>query len=357
MKLVMTLLARDEADIVDAQIAFHLGVGVDFVIATDNRSEDGTTEILERYEREGVLHLIREDGDDLRQSEWVTRMARLAATEFEADWILNSDADEFWWPRGRSFREILSAVPEHFGVIRGAWRNFVPRPEDEPFFAERMTTRLCTTTYLDVPMATVLKSVHRAAPDVRVGRGNHEAFAEGLVPLRGWYPIEILHFPVRSREQCRRKYVTQFLTLARNPDKGTPAPIVEGYNASVAGRFDEFYEPLVLHDDELELGLARGDFVVDTRLRDVLRRLAASAGPERGFALPGEHELAVELGRPPLEDDALFASEVSVIPESDFAETQGDRASDLEARISRLERRAWPVRSLASLGRRSGLAR
>ena len=51
MKLVMTLLVRNEADIVDAQIAFHLNAGVDFVIATDNRSNDGTTEILERYER------------------------------------------------------------------------------------------------------------------------------------------------------------------------------------------------------------------------------------------------------------------------------------------------------------------
>ena len=81
MKLVMTLLVRDEADIVDAQIAFHLAAGVDLVIATDNRSEDGTTEILERYEREGRLRLIREPGDDLRQSEWLTRMARIAATD------------------------------------------------------------------------------------------------------------------------------------------------------------------------------------------------------------------------------------------------------------------------------------
>ena len=76
MKLVMTLLARDEADIVEAWLAFHLNAGADFVIATDNRSEDGTTEVLERYAREGHVHLIREPGEDLRQDEWVTRHCR-----------------------------------------------------------------------------------------------------------------------------------------------------------------------------------------------------------------------------------------------------------------------------------------
>ena len=46
MKLVMTLLARDEADIVESWLAFHLNAGAAFVVATDNRSQDATTEIL-----------------------------------------------------------------------------------------------------------------------------------------------------------------------------------------------------------------------------------------------------------------------------------------------------------------------
>ena len=64
-----------------------------------------------------MLHLIREPGDDLRQSEWVTRMARLAATDFGADWIFNADADEFWLARGAGLKEVLGAVPGRFGAV------------------------------------------------------------------------------------------------------------------------------------------------------------------------------------------------------------------------------------------------
>ncbi|HEY7346638.1 MAG TPA: glycosyltransferase family 2 protein, partial [Gaiella sp.] len=140
MTLVMTLLARDEIDVVDSWLAFHLNAGVDMVVATDNRSQDGTTEVLEEYARSGQVHLIREPGEDLRQNEWVTRMARLAATDYGADWVINSDADEFWWPRGASLAEVLAAVPPRYGTVGAFLRVFCPRPGQE-HFAERMTVR------------------------------------------------------------------------------------------------------------------------------------------------------------------------------------------------------------------------
>jgi Glycosyl transferase family 2 len=339
MKLVMTLLARDEDDIVDAQLAFHLNAGVDLVIATDNRSEDGTTEILERYAREGFLHRIDEPGDDLRQTEWVTRMARLAATDFDADWVINADADEFWWPRGTSLKDVLASVPPRYGVVRGAWRNFVPRPDDGRFFAERMTTRYTTPSFIDHPLGTHSKSVHRAVPDVRIGRGNHEAFADGLLPLRGWYPFEIFHFPVRTFEQCRRKYVTQFRALERNAERGIPEHMAEAHRAYLAGRLQDFYEPLVVDTHELERGVQEGRLVPDLRLRDALRALRVERDG-LAFRLPTEPGPPLAFSHPGVHDDALFAAESSALEESDFALALGARIDDLEGRVGRLERGA-----------------
>ena len=98
MKLVMTLLVRDEEDIVRENLDFHLAQGVDQVIVTDNGSEDATAEILREYESQGVLRLLFEASDDYSQGRWVTRMAGWRPPS-GADWVINNDADEFWWPR------------------------------------------------------------------------------------------------------------------------------------------------------------------------------------------------------------------------------------------------------------------
>ena len=79
MKLVLTLLCRDEADILENMLRFHLEQGVDWIIATDNGSVDGSLAILQRYERQGRLQLIQEPEHTHDQAVWVTRMARIAA--------------------------------------------------------------------------------------------------------------------------------------------------------------------------------------------------------------------------------------------------------------------------------------
>src|SRR5215510_12783147 len=134
-RIVMTLLCRDEEDIVGYNIAYHLAQGVDFVIATDNASQDRTPQLLERFAQQGKLHLIREPSLTHEQGTWVTRMARMAAKKFDADWVINNDADQFWLSREGTLREALSAMPADAGSLAVPHFDMLPsRDTQAPFF-------------------------------------------------------------------------------------------------------------------------------------------------------------------------------------------------------------------------------
>ena len=339
MKLILTVLARDEADIIDAQIAFHLNVGVDYVIATDNNSHDGTTDVLEAYARERCLHLIREPTEGLRQGEWVTRMARLAAAEHGADWVINADADEFWWPRGCSLKEVLAGIPPHYGIVRAFWRSFVPRPDDDRFFAERMTVRLAQHAPINDPSSVyrpVTKVAHRADPHVVVGRGNHGLVDSHLRVLTAWHPIEVLHFPLRSRRQWMHKVKLQGNAFTKHIERVGTGYHLAGYSALQGGRIDEQFRSLVVEDDAMARGLQEGTLAHDTRVRDVLRELAAAGVGERRFALPEERDAPLPLPAPTVAEDAAYAVEAAVLVEADAIRVQR-RLDAFESRLAALE--------------------
>ena len=151
----------------------------------------------------------------------MTRMARLAATEFGADWVINSDADEFWWPRGESLREVLAAVPSGTARSSAFLRVFVPRPGDGPF-AERMTVRFSPLAPINDPASLykpIRKVIHRAHPEIRLTRGNHALVGSPFAPLRGWFPVEVFHFPLRTAEQTAHKAYLQGNAARPEPSK------------------------------------------------------------------------------------------------------------------------------------------
>jgi hypothetical protein len=318
VKLVQTLVVRDEADVVDAQLAYHLNAGVDFVLATDHDSRDGTTQILESYERRGLLRLFRESGE-MRESVWRSRMARLAATEHGADWVINTDADEFWMPRRGTVKDALTAVPEEFGVVWGITRPFLPRPGNMGSFAERMTVRLSATAPLNDPTSPYrphAKAAHRADPEIVVLFGSHDVVTK-LIPLRGWYPVDVLHFPFRTREQSERKGVRR-----AHGDKPL-GQYVRAYDASQRGRVEDFFGSLTVDDETVAAGCRTGSLAVDTRLSEALHADAASPDLDGSSA-----------------EETRAAAEGGALTEANIVRTCR-RLDVLAARIRSVEARKW----------------
>jgi hypothetical protein len=332
VKVVMTLLVRDEADVIRANLDFHLHAGVDHVIVTDHGSVDETPAILEEYVGLGVVDVLREPTGPFRQREWMTRMSRLAATRHGADWVINGDADEFWWPRGGSLKEVLAHIPHRYGVVQSFVRHFVPvAGSGEPFF-ERMVYRLGPQAAIHDPTSPwrpFQKVVHRAAPDTVVTEGAHALMGSDLRTLRGWYPIEVLHFPIRSPEQFARKGT--LWAFAQEKYFGNEVPAAGpgtayhalAYQASEQDRSGEYFDSLTLSDDALDAAVAAGILHVDSRLRDTLRLVADGGSPT--------------FPRPNVLEDALFAVDVSALGEADVVRT-ARHLGDLDMRLAALER-------------------
>jgi glycosyl transferase family 2 len=328
MKLALTLLVRDEVDILEAHLAFHLNAGVDVVIATDHRSTDGTAELLHAYEREGYVHLIRRDDERIRQSEWVTHMAQLAATELKADWVIHSDADEFWWPREVSLKEVLAAVPEGYGIVRAVSRVFIPRPGDG-WFADRMTARLALPAPINdpaTPFRHVAKAAHRAHPHAVVLQGNHDVTGLPYAELSAWSPIELLHFPLRSAEQAARKHETTWTAWLRN----LRGDLARAKSAFEAGRPEAFWDRVAVDDATVRRGLVAGSLVEDLRLRDALGELRGGNG---SFRRPGSEGGPLLFGPRSFADDASRAVDRVLLDEADGVRLQR-RADELAARIA-----------------------
>ncbi len=324
----MTLLARDEIDIVDAWLAFHLNAGADLVIATDNRSEDGTTEVLERVRAVGS----RPPDPRARRGPSPGRVgdahgASRGDASTAADWVINSDADEFWWPRGASLSEVLAAVPPRYGTVGAFLRVFCPRPgrrglrraHDRPVLGARADQRPGIAVQADPEGHPPRPPRDRADARQPCPRRQPVRAAPRMVPDRVLPLPPPLGSAVRAQGRAPGLGVRQ---AHRAPADRLPRGHVRGVPQRPDQRTTTKRSSSI--DEELERGLAEGRLVVDTRLRDALRTVAA--GAKSAFPLPT------------LVEDAEYAVEAAVLGEADVVRLQR-RLDELERRLQTVEQR------------------
>lgn len=303
-RVVMTLLVRNEEDIVLDQLRLHFALGVSAAIVMDNGSTDSTGEILREFARDHEVHLLHQPSDRYEQSSWVTEMARMAVS-LGADWVINTDADEFHWPRYGTLPEVFAAVPDRFEVLEMPVSHFVPRPNDGRPWHRRLRLRE-TRSVKPSGRAQALNVAHRAGDDVTVHPGNHGVSGSRCRVASGWHPITVLHFPLRSFEQYELKIASAGPAFTGGYNFVVPGEKDEGiWSIFSSGRLAESYEAKLVDDEKAAGLLKEGRVVYDGRLSEWLDGQGSlpSSPPPLGGALawpeepPAIAELRVDCAR------------------------------------------------------------
>lgn len=201
--IVAISCVRNEADIVEAFVRHTLS-HCDRMLIVDHGSTDATGEILRSLVDEGLPLEVTVDLTPTRpQSDQMTALARSAAEDPGAAWILPVDADEFVvTEKGASLRDLLSRYAEPLSV---PWVTYCPSEFDdlaELNPAVRLTMRREREPRLWTKILFPSDIAHRAF----VETGNHNVVVDGHAARRRILDgVALAHLPIRNSDQWVRK--------------------------------------------------------------------------------------------------------------------------------------------------------
>lgn len=222
-RLVMTILVKNEVDIIEANIRTHASLGVDAFAVMDNNSNDGTREILAKLQEEFEIILIDEKGS-YAQAKWMRQLAHIAKKELKADWVINNDADEFWLPRnGKTLKENLAFKGSVLTVQRynmlldeaciksGSFFNALYYVANPVFYGQIKPEQ---SHKMSIPLTKIgPKTIVNPHGLLYIRGGNHKALhiasikdylRSGYDKIKRFSAIEVFHYPIRSYEQFEK---------------------------------------------------------------------------------------------------------------------------------------------------------
>lgn len=219
----LVMMAKDEADIIAANLTHHYEIGFRVFCVIDNASQDATRQEIERFSRQCPDALVLTVSDPIIGYYQSAKMAVFGKSLVEyaniadrpLDWLFYVDADEFLSccrdPDGTALKALDSVLADPTAdTIVMHWIHAASHtpyetlpPGYDPFRAfGKMTTQL---------KPTVPKVALRTGRDLVPMMGNHFILqysgplsAFKTAALTDWYMV---HYPLRSLDHVRKKVI------------------------------------------------------------------------------------------------------------------------------------------------------
>lgn len=274
-RLVMTILCRNEIDVIEANIRTHARLGVDAFVVMDNASTDGTREKLAALTKEFDLHVIDQPAQNYQQAKWMTELAHYAREKAGAQWVVNNDADEFWLPEKGSIKDLLNlsdsvvtiersnmvldarALTQDFHFSQARWRVNYPI-----CYHQQAQLQDANLSMLFAPLSP--KVITNPYGLITVKQGNHRAkHLFKPITARKEAKMRVYHYPFRSWQQFEQNILFRHKLLAQGVDMG------DHYRRWAAcvdkGTLRAEFEKLVFVEEDLKVLERYGVVVEDER--------------------------------------------------------------------------------------------
>jgi hypothetical protein len=289
-RLVMTILVKNELDIIEANIRTHASLGVDAFVVMDNDSNDGTRELLSKLQNEFEIIIIDEKGT-YNQAKWMKQLAYVAKNQLKADWVINNDADEFWLPQNElNLKENLSfkgdvLTCERFNVLLDEVciksGNFFDAKyvASNPLYATRHNQVHDNNLSMSL-IKTNPKTIINPHGLIFLRGGNHKALhianfkdylKSGYDKIKYFSNIAVFHYPIRSYEafQANIKHRKQMLDSGKKVSMGVPYKRwIRLFNEGKLQ--EEFNEKIIIKNDDLKTlakyGVVRYDETISQKI-------------------------------------------------------------------------------------------
>ena len=288
----MTILVRDEADIIESNIRFHASQGVDCFAVMDNNSQDGTSEILERLTTEFDLHVIHQPDNNYQQAKWMTELAFYARDHLKADLVISNDADEFWMPsEGTSLKDHLRKSDSVVTINR---KNMVldhsSKKETYRFFDASYVVESPINYSTSFQRSSIHASIllARISPKVivnphgliRIKGGNHRAkHLWKFLNARSEPNITVYHYPIRGYYQFEAN-IRNRQTLLNTTNAGMGSHYKRWVSILEEGKLLEEYESMILTEEDIKSTQRLGITILNQDIGERLRKaLNASISP------------------------------------------------------------------------------
>ena len=267
----MTILVKNEDDIIEENIKVHAALGVDAFVVMDNDSSDGTKEILRRLQHSYEITVIEEKGL-YNQARWMKRLA-MEAKKLGADWVINNDADEFWIPNeNKSLRACLaykgSVITAHrYNMLIDAQsyqKNFnfydMAYRVQNPIYYEKsyQQTHENVSIVLAKNAPKVITNPHGL---ILIRGGNHKALHIGHIreyfkhydKIKRDSDIVVYHYPVRSYKQFEKNIQNRKMLLESKKHIRMGPHYRRWVRLLNEGKLEAEFEKILLNQKEIDV--------------------------------------------------------------------------------------------------------